>query len=134
MSVSPFYYQPYPSGFYGPNKAFYIYPKAPQAFPPAQQQGQSQQAGHNAFYSGYESYISPSQHPLVMQEMNAAANNWFLESAGKFPWAQVVPTWTDAGRMWLRGAHERWTSRNPNPRESIQNMYGTFVRDFTRLG
>lgn len=135
MFVTSFYYNPpcqkgpYPSGAlpYGFQQTAV---NSSCAQPSAQQAPQDQSS---LLYSGYSAYISPYQHPVVVQQVSTAANNWFLESAGKFPWTQVVPTWSEAARMWIRGAHERWVYRNPQPKDSAYRVGGELVRNFSRL-
>lgn len=112
----------------------------------AQNQEQRQQGGDTPFYAGYTHYIAPAQHPLVMQQVNTAANQWasqwVTDTAIRLPWSELVPTFSEAVRMWLRGAQERLMARRFSPpsledwRASAQQAKSAgyeFLRDVRRL-
>ncbi|WP_303673142.1 hypothetical protein [Vampirovibrio chlorellavorus] len=99
------------------------------------------QNGNSSFYgyySGYLYYLSPYQHPLVLQQASTAANNWVLDVIGKMPWHQIIPTWTEVIRMGMRSAQDqlpaslaRWRARRPGE-ESLRNVTGQVMHGVGR--
>jgi hypothetical protein len=103
-------------------------------------QGRNQN-GHPPFYgyySGYLYYLSPYQHPLVMQQASTAASNWFLDAVGKMPWNQIIPSWAEMARMGMRSVQDqlpanlaRWRARHPRE-EPLRNATGQMVHGLVR--
>ncbi len=90
------------------------------------------------YYSGYLYYLSPYQHPLVIQQASTAASNWFLDAVGKMPWHQIIPTWTEFIRMGVRSAQDqlpanlaRWRVRHPGE-ASLRNAAGQVMHEVGR--
>lgn len=112
----------------------------------SESQGQRQQGGDSPFYAGYTHYIAPAQHPLVTQQVNTAASQWasqwMTDTAIRIPWSELAPTFSEAVRMWLRGAQERLMARRFSPpkledwrasAEQAKSAGYEFLRDVSRL-
>lgn len=82
------------------SSGFYRAPMPMVSRQPAQSRNsQNQQPGYYDW--------SVNNYPVVVQQVNSAATNWVLDAFEKLPWTEIIPSWGDVGRIWLRDTRDR---------------------------